>query len=86
VLPDDTVVYRWDRSRPENDGEKVNQNLLQRSGDFRIWFETENAVAIDYFSIPRFDSEGRAVHDPDLRPDMNSPYRKKKSRVDADNG
>jgi hypothetical protein len=53
----------------------VNKNLLQRSGDFRIWYETESRVGIDYFSIPLFDPEGREIPDPDYRPDMNSPHR-----------
>ena len=70
------VRFRWDRALPA-ETEGVNPNLLQRSGDFRIWYETELWLGIDYFHVPRFDSAGAIVEDPDYSPDRNSPYRQR---------
>lgn len=74
TLPDNVVRYRWDRAPPDRDV-GINQNLLQRFGDFRIWYETDMLIGVDYFSIPKYDAAGNPIEDMESLPDLNSPYR-----------
>jgi hypothetical protein len=79
-LSGDVVQFRWDRSLPL-EPVKGNSRLLQRSGDFRLWYEADMKLAIDYFSVPLFDEDGNEVEDPDYRADTDSPYRERLQRM-----
>ena len=74
VLPDNRVRYRWVRGTVPP-GEDSGHVLNQKFGDFRIWFETEMEIGIDFFVVPEFDEAGNLIPEINFDRDRNSPYR-----------
>ncbi len=77
VQPGNIIVYRWERElTPEH--RKLPTPRQQRSGDFRLHYDTDKEGAVDYFSVPYYNEDGEEVPPPpDHLDDSDSPYRKR---------